>query len=323
MFSSTSLDSVSSPRSSRLAALQPVADQQSRVVSVRQLREAGWSRHHVAHEIEYGRWTAVAPEVVALQNAPLSGEQMLWLGVLHAGPDSALSHRTACRLNNLAGWEGDLIEVLMAKSHTVDRLPGFMFHETRRDFRPWLHPVRQPPMLALEFAALLTAERQRRIPPGIGVLAACVQQRLTTAARLFTASTSITKLRHGHHFRLALWDIQGGSHSFAELDVAYKCRAFGLIPPTRQRIRFDATGRKRYLDVEWELADGTVIILEIDGSFHLFTDHWWRDMKRERHLVVSGPKVLRCSSIEARLEFPEIARDLRQIGVPQVSRLAA
>ncbi len=211
----------------------------------------------------------------------------------------------------------------MAKSHTVERLPGFSFHETRRDFRLWVHPVKTPPTLALDFAALLTAERQKRIPPGIGVLAACVQQRLTTANRLFSASTSITKLRHGHHFRLALWDIDGGSHSFAELDVARKCLVFGLVPPTRQRIRYDATGRRRYLDLEWELPDGTVIILEIDGSFHLRTDNWWRDMKRERKIVIRGPKVLRCSTIEARLEFADIAYDLREIGVPLASRFAA
>jgi hypothetical protein len=294
-----------------------------RVISRRQLQMAGWSRHHVAHEVAFGRWSVVAPEVVALQNAPLTREQMMWLGVLHAGPGSAISHRTACELNNLTGWEGDQVEVLMAKSHTVDRLPGFVFHETRRDFRPWVHSAKSPPTLALDFAALLTAERQKRIPPGIGILAACVQQRLTTAPRLFTASKSMTKLRHGHHFRLALWDIEGGSQSFAELNVARNCLAFGLVPPTRQRVRRDATGRRRYLDLEWELSDGTVIILEVDGSFHLRIDNWWRDMKRERRVVIGGPKVLRCSTIEARLEFAEIARDLRQIGVPLVSAFAA
>jgi hypothetical protein len=248
---------------------------------------------------------------------------MLWLGVLHAGPGSALSHRTACEQHGLTGWEGEQVEVLMAKSHTVEHLPGFVFHETRRDFRSWVHPAKNPPTLAVDFAALLTAERQKRIPPGIGVLAACVQQRLTTASRLFSASTAITKLRHGRHFRLALWDIEGGSHSFAELDVVRNCRAFGLMPPSRQRVRLDANGRRRYLDLEWELADGTIIVLEVDGAFHLRTENWWRDLRRERRVVVQGPKVLRCSTIEARLEFAEIAKDLRQIGVPSATPFAA
>jgi hypothetical protein len=312
-----------SARAARLAALRPIWEHQAGVVSRRQLRAVGWSRHNVAHEITFGRWTVVAPEVVALQNAPLTPEQMLWLGVLHAGPGSALSHRTACEQHKLTGWEGEQVEVLMPKSHTIERLPGFVFHETRRDFRPWLHPAKSPPTLALEYAALLTAERQKRIPPGIGILAACVQQRLTTAERLFSASTSITKLRHGHHFRLALWDIEGGSHSFSEIDAARKCIAFGLVPPSRQRIRCDASGRRRYLDLEWDLPDGSVIILEVDGSFHLKVANWWRDMKRERRVVVNGPKVLRCSTIEVRHEFADVAADLRQIGVPLVSPFAA
>jgi very-short-patch-repair endonuclease len=95
------------------------------------------------------------------------------------------------------------------------------------------------------------------------------------------------------------------------------------VPPTRQRIRYDATGRRRYLDLMWELPDGTIIILEVDGSFHLRTDIWWRDMKRERKIVVQGPTVLRCSTIEVRLDFADIAYDLRQVGVPLASKLAA
>ena len=37
----------------------------------------------MSHEIAYGRWTRVAPEVVALQNAPLAWEQRLWLSLIH------------------------------------------------------------------------------------------------------------------------------------------------------------------------------------------------------------------------------------------------
>jgi hypothetical protein len=312
-----------SQRQARLTAIRPIAEQQDRVISRRQLRDAGWSWHHVDHEVRQGRWTIVAPEVVALQNAPLIWHQMLWLGVLHAGPGSALSHRTACQLNGLTGWEGDDVEVLTTKGHTVERLPGLVVHETRRDFSAWVHPVRKPPRLSIDFAALLTAERQPRIPPGIGVLAAAVQQRLTTADRLFAASKVISKLRHGQHFRLALGDIGGGAHSFAELDVARRCRAAVLQPPTRQRVRRDASGRRRYLDAEWDLPDGSVLVLEIDGSFHLETEHWWRDMKRERKIVIGGRTVLRCSAIEARLEFEELAQDLRAMGVTQAMPFAA
>src|SRR6478609_5260562 len=84
-------------RAERLVSLAQVAVDQVRIVSRDQLHELGWRHHHVEHEILTGRWTRVAPSVVALQNAPLTYEQRLWLGVLHASPRGCLSHGTACQ----------------------------------------------------------------------------------------------------------------------------------------------------------------------------------------------------------------------------------
>ncbi|MGH3587119.1 MAG: hypothetical protein ACRDQ0_12430, partial [Pseudonocardia sp.] len=111
-------------------------------------------------------------------------------------------------------------------------------------------------------------------------------------------------------------DIEGGAQSFAEIDVGHLCKEAGLSSPKRQRLRRDKTGRVRYLDCEWELPDGRVIVLEIDGSFHLRVRHWWKDMKRERAVVIAKSSVLRCSTVEIRLEPEDIIDDLRDIGVP-------
>lgn len=181
-----------------------------------------------------------------------------------------------------------------------------------------MHPSLEPARLRIEHAALLTSERDRFLRRAIGRLAATVQQRLTTADRLLTATHEITKLRNGAPFRLALGDIAGGAQSFAEIDISRLCTEVGLRPPDRQRIRRDAKGRRRYLDCEWVLPDGRVVVLEVDGSFHMLTEHWWRDMKRERSVVVSGRIVLRCSSIEIRLEPGDILLDLAAIGVPRL-----
>ena len=69
----------------RLAQIAPLATSQERVVSRAQLRSLGWSDGQIDHEITYGRWHAPAWGVVAMQNAPLTHDQRLWLGVLHAG----------------------------------------------------------------------------------------------------------------------------------------------------------------------------------------------------------------------------------------------
>jgi very-short-patch-repair endonuclease len=85
-------------------------------------------------------------------------------------------------------------------------------------------------------------------------------------------------------------------------------------------VRLDKQGRRRYLDCVWELPDGRVIVLEIDGSFHAEVVAWWNDMKRERAVVVHGDTVLRCSTVELRLEATDILDDLRRVGVPPLHR---
>lgn len=308
---------MSTDRASRLAALEDLAERQASVAARWQLRGLGWTPGQVDHEIGYGRWRVVAPSVVALQNADLTDSQREWVGVLHGGPDAALSHLTAARRGGLRLKGDDRIHVMTSKGRLVTGLPGYVFHQTRRPYREWLQVGGSGPRrLRPEYASLLAAERDQRLQRGIGLLAAAVQQRLTTAERLASAAQEIRKLRNGREFLLALGDISGGAQSFAEINVGRLCAEHGLAQPTRQAIRTDAAGRRRYLDCEWLLPDGRVLVLEVDGSFHLRVGSWWRDMKRERSVVVSGSVVLRCSSIELRLEPEDVVRDLREAGAP-------
>ncbi len=304
-------------RSDRLSHLDPSFRDQLGVVRRAQLYESGWTRHHVEHEIRYGRWQLAAPEVVVLHNGPLTYEQRLWVGILHTGSAAALSHATTLKVNSLEHWDPPLIDVISPRGNTVEKLEGFFFHETRRDYCDWIHPTRRPRQLRIEEACLLAAERKRSARSGIGLVAACVQQRLTVPDRLFASSLTVSKLRHGHQIRLAVLDIAGGAHSFAEIDIARVCRHYGLRQPTRQQFRLDRSGRRRYLDCEWDLEDGTKIVLEIDGAFHREAENWWRDMQRERSVVIEVGRVLRCSTIEIRLEPEQIASDLLAVGVPR------
>jgi very-short-patch-repair endonuclease len=93
-----------------------------------------------------------------------------------------------------------------------------------------------------------------------------------------------------------------------------------VIPLDRQVVRLDKEGRRRYLDCVWVLPDGRVVVLEVDGSFHAEVRAWWKDMKRERAVVVQGDTVLRCSSMELRLEASDVLADLRAVGVPSRER---
>jgi hypothetical protein len=307
-------------RGQRLARIEQLVELQSLVVSRGQLRTSGWSGHHIQHEVDVGRWQAPAPGVVVLHTGELTEEQALWLGVLHAGDGAVLSHLTAARRAGLR-WTGvERIDVMTPRGEAVTPLEGYFFHQTRRPYARWLKPVSGPPRLPIEYAALLAAERDGNIRRALGLIVACVQQQLTTAERFGRTIPLIRKLRNGKTFALVLDDVAGGAQSFAEMDVGRLCREYGLAQPQRQVVRFDKQGRRRYLDCVWMLSDGRVVVLEVDGSFHAEVVAWWSDMKRERAVVIQGDTVLRCSSLELRLEPEDVMADLRRIGVPGVTR---
>jgi hypothetical protein len=301
----------------RYPELSDLARTQLGVLSMAQLRSRGWSRHRAVSEVNAGRWTQVAPRVVALQNAPLVRPQLMWLGVLHAGPTSLLTHATASELSGLQWTVDPTIHVMTAKGDLVSPLPGIRFHQTRRRYDDWADRTAPLPRVRVQHAALLTAERDRHLRRAIGLLAAHVQQGLCTPDELMLGIDQIRKVRNGQLFRLALGDIEGGAQSFAEIDVGRLCREAGLREPSRQLVRLDKEGRRRYLDCEWRLVDGRIVVLEVDGSFHMRTEHWVRDMKRERSVVLSGRAVLRCSSVEIRLEPDDIVEDLVAAGIPR------
>jgi hypothetical protein len=281
-----------------------------------QLKAAGWSHRHIDHEVEYERWQRPTPGILVLNTGEMSQVQRQWIGVLHAGKGAVLSHLTAARRAGLRWVGDDQIHVLTPKGDLVAPLDGYFFHQTRRPYMQWVTPVSGPPRLPIEHAALLAAERDGNVRRALGLLVACVQQQLTTTERLGRAIPTIRKLRNGKTFKLVLSDIAGGAQSFAEIEVGRLCEAHGLVPPTRQVVRLDKYGRRRYLDCAWVLPDGRVVALEVDGSFHAEVIAWWSDMKRERAVVIAGDTVLRCSSIELRLDAHEVMDDLRRAGVP-------
>ena len=75
-------------------------------------------------------------------------------------------------------------------------------------------------------------------------------------------------------------------------------------------------GRLRYTDCEWDLGDGRVLVLEVDGSFHMDVEHWEDDIARQRGLADPDRIVVRCTAREVRDEPERPRSDLRRLGVP-------
>lgn len=295
-----------------------LADEQAGVITRAQLRELGHGKDFVRTQLRAGRWQEVSSVVLATTTGTLTREQLMWAGPLHAGPLAAVGGLTALEHHGLRNWHRDEITVLLPRSRGVQPLEGVTFVESRRtvvDFRSLgPRPVCRVEPAALLFAAYETADRTAH-----GLLAAVVQQGLSDPERLERWIVRLRPIRRAEAMRHTLHEFAGGAQSVAELDVGRMCKRFGLPKPMRQVRRRDSSGRVRYTDAEWHLPDGRIVILEVDGAFHMDVEHWGDDIERERGLVATGAIVLRCTAWELREQPERVAEDLRRVGVGQSS----
>ncbi|HEX4685863.1 MAG TPA: hypothetical protein VH228_03715 [Nocardioides sp.] len=251
--------------------------------------------------------------VIGTTTGTLTREQLMWAGVLHAGPGSAIGGLTALECRGLRGWHRDEITVLLRKSHNLQPLAGVRFVETRRPVA--LYATGTLPTWRVEPAALLFAGYTTSSRTALGLISAVVQQRLSTPVRLLTEVERMQPLRRAKRFRATLGDIAEGSHSLSEQRVVRMCEEHHLPIPDRQAPRIDASGRLRYTDAEWRLPSGKVVVLEVDGGFHMEVEHWEDDIVRERDLVATGAIVLRCTDRELSDVPEKVVASLRAVGV--------
>ena len=112
--------------------------------------------------------------------------------------------------------------------------------------------------------------------------------------------------------RVALVDIEGGAQALSEIDFGRFLAAHQLPVPRRQAVRLDASGKRRYLDVELVSEAGEVLHIEVDGALHLLVDTYWNDMDRGNELMLAGTRLLRFPSISWRLEPLKVADQIRR-----------
>lgn len=286
------------------------------MVARRQLTASGTDWDAVEANVVARRWVVRTPRVVSTVTGELTTDQRRWLAVLHAGPRSILGGLTAAHRHGLVGWERDVVTVLVDDELSFEPVDGVRFFRSRRPFTVLRSTRPGIPSAALEPAILLWAAYDAAPRPAVGVLAAAVQQRLTTADRLLDTVEGLRPLRRARLFRAALRDIGDGAHSSAELDVGRMCVLFHMPRPARQTRRRDRAGRTRWTDCEWNLPGGAVVVLEVNGPAHVEVRQWDADLRRHRRITAHDRFVVACSAHELRHEPAEVALDLIALGVP-------
>lgn len=120
------------------------------------------------------------------------------------------------------------------------------------------------------------------------------------------------QIRHRRLIAAALTDIGGGAQAVSEIDFLRFCRRHGFPQPELQRMRRDASGRRRYLDATFQRRDGRLVRVEIDGALHLLARTYWDDMSRGNDLVIAGETVLRFPSCVIYADDPNAVAQLRR-----------
>jgi very-short-patch-repair endonuclease len=106
----------------------------------------------------------------------------------------------------------------------------------------------------------------------------------------------------------AVADAAGGAESAPEIDLARLCRRAGLPEPSRQVVRRDALGRKRYRDVYF---DEWGVQAEVDGGQHMDVRAWYADMRQHNEIIIAGECLLRFPTWMLRHRPDEVVAQLR------------
>lgn len=291
------------------------------VVTRAELHTMGMTYHEVEAQLAARRWQAVGPLVVVTHNGPLTRAQQLWVAVLNAGDPAALAGRSAAEHAGLQGWSSPLVHVVVPRGRHVPKLPtsrvDIRVHESRRFGAEDVHPTRTPPQTRIARSVVDAATWTRNARSACGLLAAAVQQRLTTAEALTAELDAAGRIRHHSLLRRMAVDIGGGAHAVSETDFTNLCRRYGLPEPERQVVRTEAGGRRRYLDNVLRGPDGREVVVEVDGALHLLPTTYWDDMSRDNELVIDGRRRLRFPTVAMWVDADRVAAQLaRALGLP-------
>jgi hypothetical protein len=270
-----------------------------------------FSRGAIRHRLASERWQRVHRGVLVTRLGPLNREQRTWIGLLAAGDrrPALLGGLSALEAFGLQRFERDTVDVVVPATQRPRQPPAYVrIHRTNRlppcDVRDLADPPSTMPARALVDAARwASSDREAR-----AIVAASFQQRLVAGDDVYQVLQRLSPIRRHRLIALTAADAAGGAHSLAELDFLALSRRAGFPEPTLQRVRHDASGRKRYLDVLYEEFR---LHVEIDGAQHMDIRQAWADMQRQNVLWIAGERVLRFPAWLVRERPDEVIAQVR------------
>ena len=269
------------------------------------------SQKTIRHRLESGRWQVAHAGIYVAHSGPITCDQRRWVAVLAAGGGrcALLGGLSALEMFGPRGQPSQRFHVVIpASRRDDDPPPGVVVHRTRTLTPRDIHRVGAPPSTTRARSVIDAAQWAATDEGARLVVAAAFQQCLVSYAEIEAALSRLQRVRRRSLIMTTAADAQDGSHSVGELDFLRLCRRRGLPSPSRQLVRLDARGGRRYLDAlfeEWQVQ------VEIDGAQHLELEQWWADQQRQNDLWVAGLRILRFPTWVIRERPDEVAAQVR------------
>ncbi|HET7688953.1 MAG TPA: type IV toxin-antitoxin system AbiEi family antitoxin domain-containing protein [Nocardioidaceae bacterium] len=266
---------------------------QAGVIARAQLLEAGHDDAAIRRMVRRRELTRIHPGVYVDHTGPPTWLQRAWAAVLYAAP-GALCGESALRAAEGPGRrdrDESVIHVAVERGRRVVAPDGIVAHRMQHLHDRVLWNT-SPPRLRYEEAALDVAIDADSDFAALGILAAAVQSRRTTATRLLVGLEARPYAGRRRWLHDVLVDVAEGTCSVLEHGYLTRVeRPHGLPRPRRQQVAAGASGRV-YRDVEY---DGGLIV-ELDGRlFHDSARQRDRDFDRDLDAAVDGRASIRLS----------------------------
>lgn len=247
----------------------------------------------VDHRLASGAWRVAERAVYVTHSGPLTGDQRLVVASLAVGVGrpAVLAGVTALHQLGLRGHTSRRVHLLLPwQRRDRNPPPWVVVHRTR--YLPAAdYDARVAPPRTLAARSLVDAAQWADTDDEAATLiAAGYQQRLVCDDAVARVLDRMPRARRRALIREVAADAAGGSHSLPEMEFVRGCRRHRLPVPSRQAVRVDRSGHRRYLDCYFE---EYAVHVEIDGGQHTDVRQWWADMRRQNDLWVAGEVVLR------------------------------
>jgi very-short-patch-repair endonuclease len=285
---------------------------QQGVITRRQALACGWNARAVEHRLGQ-EWQRLLPGVYLTATGRASRSQLVWAGLAHAGPGSALTSWTG--LEEWAVPHDARADVHVALPHTRRRAgPAFLvcdgrivLHRTTRS----LKERRTIPTLPVERCVVDACLELKRLVPVRALVSTVVQGGRTTVEKLL-AELEAAPQRGSGLLRRALAEVADGARSAPEATLLTALRRVELPTYRMNADVFDEEGR--WLARADLVVESVKLIAEVDGQrWHLSPENWVADVERHTRLEASGWTVLRYPAARVLADADGVAAEIAAV----------